>query len=162
MRPIVFECSAEISLTPDAICDNIADMTRWPDFDGYLMMPGIDSASYDTRTPNMVGSRIRVKNSDGSQHIETITAWKHGVTVAMKLHRFGPPLANIASHFDEVWTFDRLSLDRTRVKRYFALHPKSRWTRPALWLISQLFRRAIAHHLRIMQTTSPAAPHHAS
>ena len=51
---------------------------------------------------------------------------------------------------DETWEFEQVA-GLTRVVRSFALHPRSAATRPLLWLISVLLRRAIARHLRQMK-----------
>jgi hypothetical protein len=45
----------------------------------------------------------------------------------------------------------------TRVVRTFELHPKGTATRPMLWLISLLLRKAVARHLR--QIREDAARH---
>ena len=94
----------------------------------------------------MVGSRIRVQNTDGSTHVEEITAWEPGVQVAMRLGEFTPPLCHLAHHFTEEWRFAGDN-GATQVTRTFALFPKHAVTRPLLWLIAQLFQRAIARQL---------------
>jgi hypothetical protein len=63
---------------------------------------------------------------------------------------FSAPLSRLATEFVESWAFEREGT-ATRVTRSFELHPKSGFTRPALWLISLLLRRAIARHLREMR-----------
>lgn len=149
MSPIVFECRQSLPHAPLAICENIADLTRWAEFTGYGPLPGIASAAYETRTPNMVGSRIRVQNKDGSGHVEEIYTWQPEQAVGMKLHEFTPPLRHLATHFTEDWRF-RWEGNMTHVTRSFQLFPTRPTTRPVLWLISLLFRRAIARHLADM------------
>jgi len=63
---------------------------------------------------------------------------------------FSAPLPRLATEFQESWSFERAGT-ATRVTRSFELHPKSAVTRPALWLISLLLRRAVARHLRQMR-----------
>ena len=149
MKPIAFQCDRVIPLSADRICSEIADTSRWSEFGGYGVLPGIENAEYELRTQAMVGSRIRVRNTDGSGHVEEICAWIPGKEVAMKLHEFTPPLSRLATHFIEEWTF-RPENGATHVTRRFELYPKRPATRPLVWLISLLFRRAIARHLEAM------------
>jgi hypothetical protein len=154
MKPITFECTHVIPASATEICDQIADMARWSAFDGYGFLPGIERAAYEIRTEGMVGSRIRVTNADGSTHVEEIMRWEHGHAVRMRLHEFSPPLANLASYFDEDWRFephtDGTNEPCTTVTRTLSLYPKRMLTRPLVWLISLVFRRAIAQHLKEM------------
>jgi hypothetical protein len=152
MHPIRFACSATIKKSATAICIEIANVARWREFPGYGPLPGIANAAYERRTEQMVGSRIRVHNTDGSTHVEEITAWEPGVQVAMRLGEFSPPLRYLATHFTEEWSFGD-DHGATRLTRAFALFPKHAMTRPLLWLIAQLFRRAIARHLGNMAQT---------
>ncbi|MEZ4710144.1 MAG: SRPBCC family protein [Caldilineaceae bacterium] len=149
MQPIRFVCRATIAKSAPAICAEIADVTRWREFPGYGPLPGIASAAYERRTADMVGSRIRVHNTDGSTHVEEIYGWESGMKVAMRLGEFSPPLCRLASHFTEEWQFVEDN-DATLVTRKFALFPKHSVTRPLLWLIGQFFQRAIARHLANM------------
>jgi hypothetical protein len=66
MNPITFSCEKTLPLAPEEIARQILDLTKWPDFNGYGPMPGIRVAEFDVQTPGIVGSRIRVKNRDGS------------------------------------------------------------------------------------------------
>lgn len=98
----------------------------------------------------MLGSRIRVQNTDGSGHIEEIVEWRPGEKVSLKLHHFTPPLNRLASHFVEEWNFETAQ-QGTLVSRNFQLFAKQPVTRPLLWLISLLFKRAIVRHLTQMR-----------
>ncbi len=150
MQPIVFECRQVIHESPQSISSNIADLGRWPDFDGYGMLPGIESATYETVSAEMVGARILVKNSDGSTHVEEVLVWEPDSHLVMKLCDFSPPLSRIADHFLEQWTFNPQSPLVTAPTRKTVMVPISAVGRIPLWLISKLFKRAIAHHLTIM------------
>jgi hypothetical protein len=92
---------------------------------------------------------VRVCNKDGSEHIEEIIEWIAGEKVVMKLYAFTPPLSRLATHFTEEWGF-AAHHDRTLVKRTFQMFPRRPITRPFLWLISLLFRRAVARHMAAM------------
>ncbi len=149
MRPISFTCRKLIPRSAAAICADIADLDRWRDFKGYGILPGIASAAYEVRTADMVGSRVRVRSTDGSGHSEEFYLWQPGQQIAMKFADFTPPLQQLATHFTEEWTFDTKP-NGTLVTRHFNLYAKSAVTRPLLWLISLVFRRAIDRHLTEM------------
>ncbi len=151
MNPITFQCTRLIPFTADVICAEIANVDAWNQFGGYGVLPGIEKAVYETRSADMIGSRIRVRNTDGSGHVEEIYRWTPGKEVAMKLHEFTPPLSSLASHFLEEWTLTPEG-SGTRVTRSFQLYATQPVTRPLLWLISLLFRRAIERHLDQMAT----------
>jgi hypothetical protein len=149
MRPIAVQCSRLIPRPATAICEEIADTTRWGEFKGYGPLPGIAHAEYEHRTNTMVGSRIRVRSTDGSLHTEEIERWVPGSEVAMRLHDFTPPLSRLATHFTETWGFHS-EQHGTLVTRVFHLYPRRPATRPALWLIARLLQRAVARQLREM------------
>jgi hypothetical protein len=153
MRPITFECEEIIPRTATEICTEIAAVARWREFKGYGVLPGIANAQYEQQTSDMLGSRIRVQNTDGSEHIEEIVEWKPREKVSMKLHHFTPPLNRLAAHFLEEWNFETVN-HGTLVRRSFQLFAKQPATRPLLWLISLLFKRAIARHLTQMREES--------
>jgi hypothetical protein len=146
MKPITFECQTVIPRSADEICAEIADVARWSEFDGYGILPGIENAAYEIQTANRVGSRIRVRNTDGSAHVEEIIRWIPGQAVALRFHEFTPPLSRLATHFTEEWIL-KAEHGATHVTRRFEMHPSQPAARPLLWLISLLFRRAIARHL---------------
>lgn len=125
----------------------ILDVSKWPDFAGYGPLPGIATAEFDPRTPEIVGSRIRVANRDGSSHVEEITEWNPSHRLQLRMHEFSAPLSRWATHFIETWEF-RQNNGETSVVRSFDLHATSWATRPILWLIARLLKRAIARHLR--------------
>jgi hypothetical protein len=117
------------------------------------VLPGIRTAEFEVKTPEVIGSRIKVTNTDGSSHVEEIAVWEPARRVTLHMRNFSPPLSRLATGFDETWGFHRSGLD-TQVVRSFELHATSRVTRPILWLISILLKRAIARHLRQMRDSS--------
>jgi hypothetical protein len=149
MNPITFQLQQFIPRTADEICMEIADVARWSEFKGYGPLPGIESAMYEVRADTMIGSRIRVRNTDGSGHVEEITKWVPGKSVAMKFIDFSPPLSRLASHFNEEWTLNP-TIEGTIAMRRFELYPIRPATRPFLWLISLMLRRAIRHHFEMI------------
>ena len=153
MPAIKFSCHKFISQLPEAISSQIADIEKWKEFSGHGFLPGIADAHFDPKTDNMVGSKIKVKNTDGSKHVEEILLWEANREILMKLHEFSPPLKGIASHFMEHWQFETVE-GGTQVERAFELHPRSIFTQPFLWLISLFFRKAIDKHLDEMAANS--------
>jgi hypothetical protein len=153
MKPITFSCEATLNQKPEDIASQILDLSQWPKFNGYGPLPGIERAEFETKTAAVVGTRIRVMNRDGSTHVEEIVEWNPPERLRLHMHEFSPPLSRLATAFDEMWEFQSM-IGGTRVTRSFELHPKSRWSKPVLWLISLLLKRAIARHLDQMREAS--------
>ena len=147
MQSIRFTCSQRLPLSSDEIAQRILDVANWSGFQGFGPLPGVRTAVFEVQTPQVVGSRIRVVNTDGSRHVEEIVEWDPQRRLQLVLSEFSPPLSRLATRFDETW---ELTPDGngTRVERSMSLHPTSAWAKPVLWLISLLLRRAIARHLR--------------
>ena len=88
MNPITFECRVELKLTGEEIAKNILDLGKWPEFQGYGILPGIKSAEFETKTSDVVGTRIAVTNSDGSSHVEEIVEWDPERKLVLELKAF--------------------------------------------------------------------------
>lgn len=147
MKPIRFCCQATLLQRPEEIANQILDLSKWPEFNGYGVLPGIKQAEFETRTKEVVGTRIRVVNQDGSTHVEEIVEWDPTHRLSLRMQEFSPPVSRVASRFDETWEF-QITDKGTHVVRSFAMHPKTPLTKSVLWLISFLLKRAIARHLR--------------
>jgi hypothetical protein len=150
MKPIIFSYTETLGLAPEAIAGQILDPANWTNFKGYAVLPGIQAAEFEARTPGVVGSRIRVINTDGSSHVEEIIEWQPDRRLRLRLKEFSSPLSRLATAFDESWEFQRID-GATRVTRSFELHAKSAFAWLSLWLISFLLKRAIARQLRQMR-----------
>lgn len=146
MKSIVFTCHEIVQLAPTEIAEQILDVAKWPEFRGYGPIPGIKSADFEMRTPNVVGSRIRVTNLDGSTHVEEIVEWQPDHRLQLQMGNFSKPLSRLATFFVETWDFERGG-NETKVARSFELNSRSILTKPILWLISIFLKRAIARHL---------------
>lgn len=144
--PIRFTCKNVLPDTPEEIAAHILELSNWPDFTGYGLLPGIKQAEFEIRTPEVVGTRIRATNCDGSSHTEEIIVWDLPRRLQLRMQDFSAPVSRIASHFNEFWEFAPAN-NGTQVTRTMELHAKSALTRPLLWLISKLLKRAIARHL---------------
>jgi hypothetical protein len=150
MKPIRFSCQETMGLAGEEIARQMLDVANWSDFEGYGVLPGIRSAQFEVRTPEVVGSRVRVTCTDGSNYIEQIVEWQPEKRLKLHFQEFSPPLSRLATGFDETWEFHRQG-DVTLVTRSFELYARSAMTRPAVWLMSLLLKRAIARQLRQMR-----------
>ena len=56
---------------------------------------------------NIVGTRIRVTNRDGSTHVEEIVVWQPDQKIELQMSEFSAPLSHLATSIDERWMFDR-------------------------------------------------------
>ncbi len=149
MKPITLTCEETLPLVPEEIARQILDLSKWPDFHGYGPIPGIKTAEFEVRTSTIVGSRIRVTNLDGSTHVEEIVEWQPDRRIQLRMGEFSAPLSRLATGFVETWEFQQHD-NETRVIRSFKLNAKSMLTKPILWLISFLLKRAIVSHLHEM------------
>lgn len=150
MEPVCFKCKSEIDRSAHEISERILDVSNWPDFPGYGPLPGIESAAFNVETEDIVGSRVRVTNEDGSSHTEEFVEWEPEKRVRLQLKEFTPPVSYLAERFDETWRFDA-SAEKTIVHRDVELHATSVLTRPLLWCISFLLERAVTRHLEQMR-----------
>lgn len=146
MKPITFTCHETLPQAPEEIAQQILDVAKWPDFRGYGPIPGIKSAEFETRTPNVVGTRIRVTNLDGSSHVEEIVEWQPDRRLQLQMESFSKPLSRLATRFVETWDVERVG-NETQVIRSFEMNSTSMLTKPVLWVISFFLKRAIARHL---------------
>jgi Polyketide cyclase / dehydrase and lipid transport len=151
VKPINFSCEETLDISPDEIAQKILDVANWPDFKGIAMLPEIKVAEFEVMTPDIVGSRIRVINTDGSTHVEEIVEWQTDRRLKMQFKEFSAPLARLATGFEETWNFER-SDNATKVTRSFKLHAKSAIAWPVLWVISVFLKKAINRHLRQMRS----------
>jgi hypothetical protein len=114
-------------------------------------LPGIKAAEFEVKTPDIVGSRIRVTNRDGSSHVEEIVEWQPTQRIRLHMTDFSLPLSRLATCFVETWDFERVG-GETKVTRSIELNAKSILAWPVLWVISFMLKRAIAGNLREMRT----------
>jgi hypothetical protein len=146
MKPIEVKVTGLTRKSTQEICAEFLDTHRWSEFKGYAFLPGIEQAQFETKTPDLIGSRIKVKNTDGSSHVEEIIEWDVFRRIAVRFQEFDSPLRNLATHFIEVWTF-RETAGGTEVTRLMTMYPKG----IAGWLmlipISKLMKKAFEKNL---------------
>ena len=154
MKPITFSCEQTLALAPEEIARQVLDVARWLDFKGFGPIPGIRVAEFEVRAPDILGSRIRVTNTDGSKHVEEIVEWQPDHRIRLHMKDFSAPLSLLATRIEETWEFGRIG-NETEVTRSFQLHARSVLARPFLWVISLLLKKAITRHLRQMRGLTP-------
>lgn len=142
MAVVKFSCKATFPLTSQKIAERILDLSNWPRFRGYWPIPGIKQAEFEVRTPEVVGTRIRVVNTDGSRHVEEITVWEPDHHIQMRMTGFSPPLSYLATSFVENWRFQQNS-DGTEVVRSFELNARRAWAKLPLRVIAVFLKKAI-------------------
>jgi hypothetical protein len=153
MKPIVFSCKKTLDLAPEEIAGKILDVTEWPNFKGFGPIPGIKVAEFEIRVPEIVGSRIRVINTDGSKYVEEIIEWEPNRRIRLHMKEFSAPLYHLATRIEETCEFERVG-HSTNVIRSYQLHAKYLLSRPLLWMISFFLKRAVARHLEWMGSLS--------
>jgi hypothetical protein len=157
MKPIVFSCEGTLPRAPEEIASQILDLANWPAYTGFWPLPGIKRAEFEVCTPEIVGTRFRVTDTDGSSHVEEIVEWQPTHRLQLRMHDFSAPLSRFATRFEETWQFERTN-EGTEVIRSFELYATSLFAKPFLWVISLLLRRAIARHLRQLAVAAPLSP----
>jgi hypothetical protein len=151
MKPIEIKIVGHVQKSSSEICTEILDTERWSEFEGYSILPGIESAHFEVKTPEIVGSRIRVQNKDGSSHVEVIIEWDVANRIALRFQEFNSPLQNLATHFIEAWEFRKLP-DGTEASRIMTMYPKGLLGWLILVPFSKLMKKAFERNVR--QTSS--------
>jgi hypothetical protein len=134
------------------------DLQNWPSFEGWGPLPGIVRAELAPGEAMAAGARVRVTNTDGSVHHETVTAFlpdRH-YRVRMEL---GDPARRLLSSIEESVELSAIA-GGTRIERQFTVTPRSRWTAPLAWVVAKLFlRRAVERHNRaVTRALTPTPP----
>jgi len=151
LNPIEITTNGFVNKTPNDICSILLDTNRWSEFEGYSILPGIEKAEFEKRTAEVVGSRIKTRNTDGSSHVEEIIEWDVNKKVVFKFQEFNSPLKNFATHFIEEWNF--LAKDEgTEIERSMKMYPKHVMAWLILKPISILMKKALEKNL--MQLSS--------
>ncbi len=146
-KPIEILICGQIQKSAPEICAALLETERWSEFTGYFILPGVKSADFEVKTPEIVGSRIKVQNTDGSTHLEEIIEWEPNRQVAMKFQNFEGPVKNLATHFVETWSFEPAKEGVTATRK-MAFFPKNWLGWLVLIPISQLMKKAFEKELK--------------
>jgi hypothetical protein len=146
---IQFKVTGKTLLTPKEIVNGMFDVSNWTSFKGKGPVPGIKEVDIIARDKSIIDTVFKVKNSDGSHHEERIIDYDPNNYLVMKLHKFSPPLNKFASHFREIWTYNRQN-DYTHFERTFELYPKNFMGSILLRFIAYFFKKAVEGHSEII------------
>lgn len=149
MPVIRFHCEATAARPAKHFFEEILRVEAWTSFKGYGPIPAIRSAAFVHRTESITGAIIRVENSDGSSHTETIIEWSPPDRLVMELAGFSPPLSRLASRFIEAWTFTPTPTG-THIRRDFTIEPRNALATPPLWIIARFLKRAVRRNLQAL------------
>jgi hypothetical protein len=146
MKPLEIKISGRSQKSSQEICAEFLDTDRWSEFEGYFILPGIEKAHFEIKTPALVGSRIIVQNKDGSSHVEEIIQWDVENKIALRFQEFHSPLQYFAAYFIEAWEF-RKSGDGTEITRRMTMAPKGLFGWLMLAPISLLMKKSFEKNL---------------
>jgi len=146
LNPIELTTNGFVNRTPNDICSILLDTNRWSEFEGYSILPGIEKAEFEKRTAEVVGSRIKVRNNDGSSHIEEIVEWDVNKKVVFKFQDFNSILKYFATHFIEEWNFVTKD-EGTEIERNMKMYPKHVVGWLILKPVSKLMKKALEKNL---------------
>jgi hypothetical protein len=146
MKPIEIKIHGYTQKSSQEICEEFLDTERWSEFKGYSILPGIEHAHFEKKTPGLVGARIKVQNKDGSSHVEEIIEWDTANKVALRFQEFSSPLQHLATHFIETWEF-RKSANGTEMSRTMSMVPKGIFGWLMLIPISKLMKKSFEKNL---------------
>lgn len=146
---IQFKVTGKTLLTTEEIVNGMFDVSNWTSFKGKGLVPGIKEVDIVAPDESIVGTVFKVKNSDGSHHVETIIDFDPAHSLTMKLHEFSSPLNKFASHFYETWTFNQQN-SYTYLERTFELYHKNFLGSILLRIIAYFFKKAVEDHTEII------------
>lgn len=141
-----FTTRSRAPVPPARVFAFIVDLRQWPSFRGFGPVPGIAEASLAGEGALRVGSRIRVRNTDGSVHHEVVTQFVPGRRYAVRME-VARPASFVLAAIEEQVDLQAVG-DGAEMVRRFELRPRWWLTWPLAWLICHLFlkRAVIAHN----------------
>jgi hypothetical protein len=154
-----FVTESTTARSPEETFDFVCDLSKWPLFRGYGPLPGIVEASLPAGEPVALGSRIRVRNTDGTVHHEVVIAFERGRRYAVRME-LAPPASYVMRSIEESVDLEPIS-GGTRVVRRFATTPRSLLVSPVAWLFGGvLLRKAVeAHNSAVAAALGDAREH---
>lgn len=139
-----FTTESTLPAPPERVFAYIVDLSKWPLFTGYGPLPGIAEASVEGGTVGL-GSRIRVRNTDGSVHHEVVEVFEPGRRYVIRME-LAPPVSYVMASIHETVALEPEG-DGTRMRRTFVVTPRSWLTAPIAWLFGGvLLPRAVERH----------------
>lgn len=135
-----------LPLRPEQVFDFLASEEGFLSFAGGGIVPGIAEVRFDHGGFRKVGSKARVRNTDGSTHREEIRRVDRPRGYAVRIDRLSSPFRFLVRHVDEVWTLSPNGTG-TSIDRAFVFTLRSALSLPvAAPLGHVLFRHAMRRH----------------
>ena len=155
---IGFTARASFDTTPARLFDFTNDAANFTSFAGFGIVPGIKEAVYVTTGPPARGARRRILKTDGTLHIEEITAFETAVRHCSRITDLTPPFSWLVKFGEDDWRFSSAG-GRTLVDRAFSFE----LTTPlaaliALPLLHVFMRVAVRRDLRNIAARLSGSP----
>jgi len=136
-----------IPVPPADVFAYLVTLSNWPTFTGYGPLPGIVEASLPDGGAIGQGSRVRVRNTDGSVHHEVVTSFVHGERYCVRMELV-PPASRLMDRIEEEVALSPVAVG-TEIRRRFETFPRSVLTAPLVGIVTHVFlRRAVEQHDR--------------
>ncbi|MEX2153808.1 MAG: SRPBCC family protein [Gemmatimonadaceae bacterium] len=124
------------------------DARNFVSFVGFGIVPGIREARYETPGAPRLGSRRRITKTDGTDHLEEITAFEKPTLHVSRISGLTAPLSWLVRSAEDAWRFSPAS-SGTRIDRVFAFELTSPLVAPIAFPLMHIFMRiAIRRDLR--------------
>lgn len=137
-----------IPAEPAGVFDYTNDAKNFVSFVGFGIVPGIREARYETEGEPRLGSRRRVMNTDGTEHIEEIVAFERPTLHVSRITGLSAPLSWLVRWAEDAWRFVPGDTG-TRVDRTFTVELTSPlWSVVAFPLMHIFMRTAVNRDLR--------------
>lgn len=134
-----------IPASPAQVFAGILNLSLWPLFSGYGPLPGIVEASCEGEI--RLGSRIRVRNTDGSVHHEVVEVFEPGKRYCIRME-LAPPVSYVMAGIVEQVDLEAVG-EGTRMRRTFIVTARSWFSAPVAWFFGGvLLPRAVEVHNR--------------
>lgn len=136
-----------IACDPDRAFHHSNEAANLTSFVGFGPIPGIREAHYLDSGPIGVGSKRSILKSDGTTHVEEITAFVPGRRHVSRIAGLTGIFRIIVRDLQDVWEFTSAGGNATLVTRSFIIDVRSSMIPVALVLVP-LLRQAIRRDLR--------------
>lgn len=109
-------------------------------FIGYGPLPAVVSSENQVGAWDEVGQTRTVHLSDGSQAKELLTGYEYPIYFSYTVHDFTGSLRFLAKSAHGEWWFEtQPDTQKVKIKWRYEFQPKSKLSKPALWLINRFF-----------------------
>ena len=93
------------SANPERLFDFTTDARNFDSFDGFGPIPGIAGAAYETPGEPRLGSRRRIRKTDGTDHFEEIVLFERPGRHVSRITGIAPPFSWLVRWGEDDWRF---------------------------------------------------------